>query len=227
MQILILILSLLIGVNTTESIPTPAGYTRVQTDGFGTYLRNIVLKQDKTVYLYNGRPKANQTAQYAVLDVPVGHQDLQQCADAVMRLRTEYLMASKQYDKIVFYSNTGKEFRFKPPYTEWHKIKYLDAVFANCNSASLEKQVKAKKMKDIQIGDVLIKGGFPGHVVIVIDVAVNAQGKKAYMIAQSYMPAQDIHILKGEDGPWYFVQDGDYVIDTPEYTFYSNQLKGW
>ncbi len=77
MQMLIQILSLFIDVNTTQSIPTPAGYTRVQTDGFGTYLRNIVLKQDKTVYLYNGRPKANQTAQYAVLDVPVGHQDLQ------------------------------------------------------------------------------------------------------------------------------------------------------
>jgi hypothetical protein len=108
MLILILFLFLFIGVNTIESISRPSGYARIQTDGFGKYLRNIILKKDKTVYLYNGRPNANQTAQYALLDVPVGHIDLQQCADAVMRLRTEYLMESKQYDKIVFYSNIRK-----------------------------------------------------------------------------------------------------------------------
>jgi len=85
---ILLIISLLF-FKTTQSIPTPAGYTRVQTDGFGSYLRNIALKQDNTVYLYNGEKKANQSAQYAVMDVSVGGQDLQQCADAVMRLRAE------------------------------------------------------------------------------------------------------------------------------------------
>ena len=96
MPMLILILFLFIGVNTIESMPRPSAYARVQTDGFGTYLRNIVLKQGMTAYFYNGQFKANQTAQYAVLDVPVGNTDLQQCPDAVMRLPTEYLKASKQ-----------------------------------------------------------------------------------------------------------------------------------
>ncbi|MBK8089321.1 MAG: hypothetical protein IPK31_16040 [Chitinophagaceae bacterium] len=71
----------------------PAGYDRVElsTGSFGNFLRNQPLKQDKTVYLYNGSPKYNQRAQYAVLNVSVGSRDLQQCADAVMRLRAEYL----------------------------------------------------------------------------------------------------------------------------------------
>lgn len=216
---------LFISLFTIQSIPTPAGYTRVQAVGFGEYLRNVALKSDKTVYLYNGQKKQNQDAQYAVLDVTVGEKDLQQCADAVMRLRAEYLFQTGQYDKIVFKSVKGLEHKFNPPYNHGHLIKHMEFIFGVCNSWSLERDMKPKRIQDVEIGDVLIKGGFPGHVVIVVDVAVNKKGEKAFMLAQSYMPAQDIHILKGEDGPWYFAREG--VIDTPEYTFYSNQLKTW
>lgn len=216
---------LFISLFTIQSIPTPAGYTRVPAVGFGEYLRNVALKSDKTVYLYNGKKKQNQDAQYAVLDVSVGDEDLQQCADAVMRLRAEWLFRSKQYDKIVFNSVSGKPVKFNPPYDYGHLLKHMDIVYRVCNSWSLERDLKPKRIQDVEIGDVLIKGGFPGHVVIVVDVAVNKKGEKVFMLAQSYMPAQDIHILNGEDGPWYYARDG--VIDTPEYTFYSNQLKTW
>jgi hypothetical protein len=218
---ILLIMSLLFNI---ESIPTPAGYKRVTTDAFGNHLRIINLKKDKTVYLYNGEKKINQTAQYAVLDIPVGVQDLQQCADAVMRLRAEYLCKVKE--RIVFYDNNGKGYEWKPPsYDKMYLQKYLEGVYKTCNSASLEKQMKPKRMMDMKIGDVLIKGGFPGHVVIVVDMAVNDKGEKVYMLAQSYMPAQDIHILKGEDGPWYHLKEE--IIYTPEYTFYPNQLRSW
>jgi hypothetical protein len=102
----------------------------------------------------------------------------------------------------------------------------MKVVFGFCNSWSLEKQLKSKPIQDIQLGDVLIKGGFPGHVVIVVDMVVNRQGEKLMMLAQSYMPAQDIHILKGPiNGAWYPVKEGE--IRTPEYTFYSSQVKTW
>lgn len=85
-------------------------------------------------------------------------------------------------------------------------------------------------MKDIQQGDVLIKGGFPGHAMIVIDVAKNKEGKKIYMLAQSYMPAQDIHVVKNpvkeELTCWYEVDDSGKII-TPEWEFTANQLKRW
>lgn len=216
------ILLLLITIN---SVSTPVGYTRIKTDSFGEYLRSISLKQDNTVYLYNGKKKVNQDAQYAVLDVSVGNKDLQQCADAVMRLRAEWLFSTGQYNKISFNSVSGKAISFRYPYTYNNLLKYLDNVFSVCNSWSLERQMKPKKIQDIEIGDVLIRGGFPGHVVIVVDICINKRGEKAFMLAQSYMPAQDIHILKGENGPWYFVKDG--IIDTPEYTFYSDELKTW
>jgi hypothetical protein len=85
-------------------------------------------------------------------------------------------------------------------------------------------------MKDIQIGDVFIRGGSPGHAVIVVDMAVqNETGNKIFLLAQSYMPAQEIHILNNENhvdfSPWYSVENIQSEIVTPEYTFSRNELK--
>jgi hypothetical protein len=83
--------------------------------------------------------------------------------------------------------------------------------------------------QDIQVGDVLIQGGSPGHAIIVFDVVVNQKtGQKAYLLGQSYMPAQEIHILKNlnnnNNNPWYLVEDSN-IIKTPEWTFSIKDLK--
>jgi Domain of unknown function (4846) len=216
-----------------KKIPLPAGFNRVTADSasFSAYLRNIGLKEQTIVYLYNGQPKHNQTAQYALLNISVGNTDLQQCADAVMRLRAEYLFAEKQFDKIIFFDNDNTHYTFTAPYSRDHFDKYLNRVFGMCGSASLSKQLKpVNSFAAIEPGNVLIRGGFPGHAVIVMDVAVNEAGKKIYLLAQSYMPAQDIHVLKNpmnEDlSPWYEVND-DHIIQTPEYTFMQHELMKW
>ena len=216
-----------------KAIPLPTGFERTTAEpgSFSAYLENMGLKEQTTVYLYNGRPKQNQTAQYALLDISVGDADLQQCADAVMRLRAEYLFAQNKFDQIVFYDNDRTAYRFSSPYTKTNFSKYLNRVFGMCGSASLSKQLKpVSSFAEIQAGDVIIRGGFPGHAVIVMDVAVNASGKKIYLLAQSYMPAQDIHVLKNpmnaDLSPWYEVND-DEIIQTPEYSFRKNELKRW
>lgn len=204
----------------------PQGYRRISTDAFGNHIRGIKLKADKTVYLYNGKKKFNQDAQVAVLDIPIGQQDLLQCADAAMCIRADYLFDAARYTDIGFLAVSGGVMKMSAPYTRERLQKYLLGVYNRCNSFSLEKQLKLKPIKGVQIGDVLIKGGFPGHVTIVVDVAMNASGEKIFMLAQGYMPAQDIHVLKGPiDGKWYPAKEG--VIETPEWTFRSDQLKGW
>jgi hypothetical protein len=101
-------------------------------------------------------------------------------------------------------------------------------VFAVAGTASLENQLIQKDIKDLEIGDVFIKGGYPGHVVIIVDKCINSEGKVKFMLAQSYMPAQEIEILNGqEDGnPWYDADFGEDLI-TPEYPFLKNQLKSF
>lgn len=237
-----------IDLQQIKNIPLPRGYERVpQKEGsFAAYLRNIKLKKGKTVYLFDGRKKGNQSAQFAVLDVSVGNRDLQQCADAVMRLQAEYLFGQKAFAKIAFHAVGGQNMRFidwangehnllkikilttklKPKadisYTNF--LKYMNFVFAYASTLSLEKElIPLSKISEIQAGNVFIKGGSPGHAVLVMDVAVNkANGKKIFLLAQSYMPAQDIHILKNPNdnilSPWYS-EDFGSVLETPEWDF--------
>lgn len=215
-----------------SDILLPEGYTATSSreTGFSKWLSEVKLKKDKTVYLYNGMPKQNQAAQFAVLDISVGDQNLQQCADAVMRLRAEYLYAQQKFDEISFTDNEGKRYNFTAPYDRSHFSKYLNTVFGMCGSASLSKELLQKQFKDIAAGDVIIRGGFPGHAVIVMETAVNQAGEKIYLLAQSYMPAQDIHILQNPNdetfSPWYKVSDAVNII-TPEYYFKSSELKTW
>ena len=200
-------------------------------DSFGEWLRNISLKKGKQVYLYNGELKKNQRAQFAVMDIPVGKKDLQQCADALMRLRSEYLFNQKKYSAIEFRDNAEKLYKWRGESDRPGFEKYLENVFGMCGSASLEKQLKpVSSLNEIQAGDVFIKGGFPGHAMMVMDVAMNNKGKKIFMLAQSYMPAQDIHIVKNPVNdtlsPWYEVNDAKEII-TPEWKFINEQLRRW
>ena len=223
--------------NDIGSIKLPAGYEKIiaPAKSFHSYLTSIKLKTDKTVYLFDGSRKANQSAQYAVLDISVGNKDLQQCADAVMRLRAEYFYEQKKYGEIEFYNGR----REKINYMQWLGsrqntremfMKYMQHVFNYCGTASLPYSVKNKSLQAMQPGDILLKPGSPGHTVMVMDMAKNSDGKRIYLLAQSYMPAQDIHVLQNPMNPtlspWYQLND-EKAIDTPEWNFYSNQLYGW
>ncbi len=216
-----------------SDIAMPEGYQRISLakDSFGEWLRNTPVKTDNHVYLYNGALKKNQAAHFAVLDIPVGKKDLQQCADAVMRLRAEYLFTQKRFEEIEFRDNNNKSYKWAGKDNRVLFEKYLETVFRWCGSASLEKQLKpVGDLNDIQPGDVLIKGRFPGHAMIVTDVAINDKGKKLFLLAQSYMPAQDIHIvnnpLNDRLNPWYEVNETATII-TPEWEFYPRQLRRW
>lgn len=240
-------------VKTTGTLPVPAGYTRLPAapGSFGEWLRTVPLKSNNTVYLYDGRPKANQQAQYAVLDVTVGKKDLQQCADAVIRLYAEYLYSGRQYTKIAFHATDGtlmdynswrKGYRFVVRQHRLQKMKtaapsdaresfdqYLQVVFSYAGTLSLQRELKpVSQAAEVAPGDVFIQGGSPGHAVIVMDVIQNAKGERQFLLAQSYMPAQDIHILRNPSGnsPWYNTTFGNQLY-TPEWTFGKNSLHRW
>lgn len=244
-----------ISENKVEEIVLPPGFSRpvLASSGFGTWLRKLHLKKDKAVYLYNGKKKSNQVAQYAVLDVSVGEEDLQQCADAVMRLRAEYLFSQGNYSSISFRASDGTLLSF----SQWrngiryqlqgNKLisrqtravctdlrrcfdTYLRLVFSYCGTASLQKSLhKVADIRDIKPGDVWIQGGYPGHAMIVMDVVVNDRNEKRFLLAQSYMPAQDIHIVRNpaaDSNPWYEVKEGQ-PLHTPEWTFPVGSLYRW
>lgn len=248
------------GADTANSISVriapPEGYQRMQQSpgSFGAWLSQLPLKPgNPPVHLYNGSLKRNQEAHFAVVDMDTGSRDLQQCADAVMRLRAEYLWAAGKPQDIRFHFTSWDvaEFsRWSEGYrpsvrgnsVTWSRSaskdtsyanfrRYLDTVFTYSGSYSLSRELTGVNAGTMQPGDVFINGGFPGHAVIVVDMAVNPQtGKKIFLLAQSYMPAQEIHVLKNPENsklsPWYDLDFGD-ILATPEWTFTSDDLKRW
>jgi len=214
-------------------IPLPPGFTRLPADNasFAAWLRQLPLKKNKTVYTYNGLPKVNQAAQFAVIAISTGDKDLQQCADAVMRLRAEYLYAQKRFHEIDFSDNNHTHYRLPAGANRTAFNQYLEKVFSYCGTASLDKQLVAvNNFKQIQAGNVLIKGGSPGHAMQVMDIAINKEGKRIYLLAQSYMPAQDMHVVvnpaNSRFNPWYEANE-DAMIETPEWVFRKINLKKW
>ena len=224
------------GVTVETRFNTPEGFTRVESESgsFGSYLQNLPLKpHGSKVHHFDGTLKYNTSAYCAVVDLPFKNNPNHQCADAVMRMRAEYLFSVKKYSEIEFLYVSGKKSNYlsylggKTP-TADNLWSYMCGVFCYANTYSLNKQLESKSTSDLQIGDVFIIGGFPGHTVIVVDKCVNSKGEVKFMLAQSYMPAQDIQILVGDDGvtPWYDLNFGDYLYSA-EYTFSKNDLKSF
>ncbi|MBL7720311.1 MAG: DUF4846 domain-containing protein [Flavipsychrobacter sp.] len=242
------------GTTIAERFQPPPGYSRVRLveGSYGYYLRNLPLKKHGSpVLYYNGSQKPNRGVYCGVVAMDIGRRDLQQCADAVMRLRAEYLYATREYDKIQFHFTNG----FLAGYTQWragYRIavsgnqvswvkrsapdssystfrSYLEVVFSYAGTLSLSRELRQADYKSLAIGDVLIQGGSPGHAVVVVDVAENNRGGKLYLLAQSYMPAQEIQILcnpRNEDlSPWYEADTAEKVIETPEWRFTTDDLK--
>lgn len=232
----------------------PEGFQRipVKVNSFAQYLRSLPLKPAGTkVRYYNGNIKTKNVYD-AVVDMDISNKDLQQCADAIIRLRGEYFYSQKAYNKISFNLTNG----FRMDYTEWikgnrvkvtgnktvwHKMEepsntykdfreYMEFVFMYAGTLSLSKSMHAKKISDMEIGDVFIKGGSPGHAVLVVDMVENEKGERLFLLAQSYMPAQEIQILKNTQNdyfsPWYSIPSKGRLI-TPEWNFEAGHLKTW
>lgn len=243
------------GKTINSRLIVPDNFQRVDyAEGtFGHYLQSFPLQaHGSKVLLYNGEEKYNQAVHVAVLDMDIGTRDLQQCADAVMRLRAEYLWQKAAYDDIHFNFTNG----FRADYSKWragnrirvqgnevtwvkrHESatsyqafkKYLTMVFAYAGTLSLEKELKPRPLAVIEVGDVFIQGGSPGHAVLVVDKVINPNtGKQLFCLAQSYMPAQSIHILKNPNNamlsPWYALDKIEEQLATPEWTFSKQSLK--
>ncbi|RSK50347.1 DUF4846 domain-containing protein [Hymenobacter rigui] len=233
----------------------PAGYQRVPVaaGSFGQWLRYLPLLPVGTpVKLHNGQLKDRQDVHAAVLHIDVGPRDLQQCADAVIRLRAEYQF-SQQPEQVHFHLTSGDDIRFQDWYsgtgfrvvgdavqpaprpaeapTHASLRRYLDQIFTYAGTLSLSKELRPVPLAQVQPGDVLIRGGSPGHAVLVLDVAVQpTTGRRVALLAQSYMPAQQMHVLKNVWdntglGAWFLLDPAASQVSTPEWTFRTNELK--
>lgn len=240
------------GQELITRINPPKGYSRTteKENSFAAFVRNYKLKKDGAkVKLYDGSDKSNQDAHVAVFKLPLEKENLQQCADSIVRFYAEYMWSTEQYDKITFHFVDG----FAAQYSRWRAgvriqvgangaawtnggaadesyeafKKYLRMVFAYSSTLSLKKECKKVDLADMEIGDIFLQEGAPGHAAMVVDMCENPEGRKAFLLAQGYMPAQQFHVLKNPahpEDPWYYVDEITYPFETPEYKFGKKTL---
>lgn len=227
----LLVTRLLAADTVHERFPAPDGFVSVDVDAlgvagsFGAYLRALPLLPTGTpVTAFDGRVVDAPWAR-AVVDLDVGSKDLQQCADTAIRLWAEHRFASRTADSFVVHATSGDPLPWKRyaagerPVVVKNKVtwqkkaapssshetfrRYLDDVFMWAGSRSLAKDTVAVDM--LQPGDLLVTGGSPGHVLVILDVATRAGSparEQRLLIGQGFMPAQRFHVLG-----WFGVDD--------------------
>lgn len=234
-------------------IKVPEGYKRTTPleGSFSGYIQNYKLKKSGAeVINYNGEPYIYQSGHVGVLEVPVPTNGLQQCADALIRIRSEYLWEQNRKDEIGFKFTSGH-------YCSWNKYaegyrpkingnnvtfsktgsinhskenfyKYLNLIYTYAGTYSLSQELeKVPQLSEVRIGDLLIYPGFPGHVMMVADIIEDAHGQRRFAFFQGNTPAQSVHIIKNASNiamsPWYDLEEKT-SLNTPIYTFTSFEM---
>jgi hypothetical protein len=237
------------------SFAPPSGFVRVSAaeGSFGDWLRHLPLAPAGTpVRFYGGREKPDQSEVAAVVDIDVGGADLQQCADAIIRLRAEYLFGRNAIGDLAFDFTSGDRYGFQSfaegvtPAVAGAKVtwrtgrrhdlshnslrRWLDIVFRYAGTLSLSRELpRVPRLSDAAIGDVLVHGGMPGHAVLIVDLVVEpATGRKLALLAQGFMPAQSVHVLRNpldpDLSPWFALAD-DRPIVMPQWMLRPDELR--
>ncbi|MCO4771473.1 MAG: hypothetical protein KDA24_15680 [Deltaproteobacteria bacterium] len=232
----------------SDLVAPPRGFARVPASphSLAGWMRDLPVRTDRTeVHAYDGRELSSPSAHVVALDV--GVRDLQQCADSAIRLLSEYAWATGRADELAWDFTSGDRTRwadwlagerFVIGRTVERRVgaarsntrstfrRWLDLVFTYAGTRSIAREGEAVGDKPVEAGDVYVSAGSPGHAVIVVDVATHSDGRRAALLAQGYMPAQELHILRARrdaisptlDGIWFVLPTtADGVLDTPSW----------
>lgn len=240
-----------------ERFSPPKGYQwqDEKQDSFGYFIENFKLKPyGSQILRYDGSPISTQHLHEAVFDIDTGNKDLQQCADAVIRLRAEYLYKNKKEDNIKFHFTSGHllswndykngtrafvsgnsvSFRKTAGFDDSYQSlrAYLDLIFNYSGTISLNKETTpVTKNADLKTGDILITPGSPGHVVFIAGVCINKEGKKLFLLGEGFTPAQSIHLLSNpfdqNISPWYELDVNASETKTARYIFKPTNFRSF
>jgi len=229
--------------------PARPAKTRLTSTTSWAYFLQHLPEEEGVVLDYKGQEISNQGKHFSIINYDVGNRDLQQCADALMRLRAEHLFAQKRFNEIGFHFVSGQFYRFtdyckgQKPVASGNAVrfittatavpsrqslrKYLDLVYTYASTISLAKELKTTEA--FKIGTIVIHPGSPGHCFIITDEAVASGGEKLYKLVEGYTPAQTIYVLRNKAEPalgyWHKLKKG--TIETSSYMFKSYQLKAF
>jgi len=228
--------------------PAPDGFTRIDApDGtLAAWLRDLPIRADRdTVLAHDGRTLSAPAAHVVAMDV--GPRDLQQCADTAIRLLSEFAWSRGAADELGWDFTSGDRTRWAD-YVAGERFvigrtverrrgearlatratfaRWLDLVFTYAGTRSLAREGVTVQPGEVMPGDIFVAGGSPGHAVVVLDVAVHPDGRRAALLGQGFMPAQELHVLRARrgarsevlGGTWFVLPaSDDALLDTPSW----------
>lgn len=220
-------------------IPAPYGYQRISGDNaaYSNYLRSIPLKgKGAESMLYTGEKTKFQKLSYAIIDLPL-LSNAEQCADACMRMRAEYLFQAGRYGDIHFKDVNGHVMRYTGGSSRKSFERYLRRVYGLASTFSLSRELPRRELKDMQPGDIFVYAAIDrpdnrpsGHAVMVVDVAQNPKtGRKAFLLAEGNTPARDFHIMNNLGSPfrspWFTLDEGNDDLGVSLFMFKKDELR--
>ncbi len=239
----------------SSRIAPPEGFSRVDvaTDSFADWLRHLPVasaeravtnSRKQTVY----QPGDSRIA--AVIDLQPGAGNLLLAPAMMVRLRAEYLWASKETERLAFHYTSGhlskwsdwaagarptvhgKQVAFKKDRPEDDSrdnfCSYLETIFRYTTVYSLLQDMEKASSASIAAGDVFVATSKGGHAVIVLDVAANKDGRVKVLLGQGGNPAQTFHVLRGEDGEaWVKVSPASGIMVSGKLTLKMKDLRHW
>lgn len=221
--------------------PVPDGYVRAEVGkaSFASWLRGLPVRIDRrAVHDHRGRRTGGDSAGVIALDV--GDKDLQQCADTLLRLHGEWLWSQGRSGEMAYHFTSGDLSRFED-WVAGRRLKiegpkvvqvavdpvsndraalraWFEQLFMYAGTRSLVLDTDPVALdRPIAAGDLLLRPGSPGHVVMVLDVAEGRDGERIAVIGQGSMPAQEFHVIPGPiAGAWFRFPAGEDVdVDVP------------
>ncbi len=236
--------------------PTPPGYQRVAVEqgSFSEWLRRLPLAAPGTPVVTNaGGIVFSGDDEYlaAVVAIDVGVGDLQQSADAVVRLNAEWLWSQDALGRISYRSAS----KLDMPFTRWAKgqrliasgpnvfwvlkgkprdatyvdfRQYIDAVMLWTNNVSLAaRSTRVVNPNQLVAGDFFLQSRGKGHAILVLDVAEKPTGERVALLGQALQsPAQSFQVIRpGRETAWFSLRPPSTVVTPRSDQFSWDELE--
>jgi len=236
-------------------LPPPPGFQRVNVavGSFADWLRHLPVEPAGTP-VTDGRRKLCLPADHPSVAAVIGLQphDLRSLTSAniLIRLRAEYLWSAGLAEGVAFHFTSGHESTWQNwksgerPVVKGREVQfaksaqaddsrasycgYLETLFCYASTYSLLDETRAADDHALEIGDVFLRPGRPGHALMVLDAATHDGQEVRVLLGQGGTPPRTFHVIRGPDGSPWFTLAGDQPIDLGELgTFSMRQLRHW
>lgn len=226
----------------------PEGYQSKQYphDSFSFWLQHLPILDRQVVYSHTGS-KINAPA-WAIVAMDTGKGDVQQCADSILRLYSEYLWSQNRVENWGIHFTSGdlskwrdwkngerfiigkqvKRTQTGPKDASYEQFqKWMHHSFLYAGTRSIAKEAFPVSIEaDIEVGDFFLSAGSPGHVILVMHILTHPEQPPIAILGQGFMPAQEFHLLQVNNNPWFVLpQDEETPLNTPSWQpFYRSNL---